>query len=99
MSATDTRQPLFGASVLRREDRRFITGRGMYTDDITLPGTLYCAFVRSPYAHARVRGIDAAAARSAPGVHAVYTGADLAKAGVNPIPPGWLIPDMRISEH
>ncbi len=99
MTATVTREPLIGASILRREDRRFIAGRGTFTDDITLAGTLYCAFVRSPYACARIRAIDVEAARRAPGVHAVYTGRDLAAGGVNPLPPGWLIPDMRIAEH
>src|SRR5215469_9468203 len=99
MTTTQTRERLIGASVLRREDRRFITGRGQYTDDITLPGTVYCAFVRSPYACARIRTIDVAAARRAPGVQAIYTGRDLAAAGVNALPPGWPIPDMRIADH
>jgi carbon-monoxide dehydrogenase large subunit len=99
MTTTLKREPLIGASIPRREDARFITGGGTYTDDIALPGTLYCAFIRSPYAHARIRRIDADAARRAPGVQAVYTGRDLADGGVNPLPPGWLIPDMRIAEH
>ena len=54
---------LFGARVKRREDPRFLTGRARFTDDITLPGTVYAAFVRSPYAHATIRGIDASRAR------------------------------------
>jgi carbon-monoxide dehydrogenase large subunit len=97
--ATTTPERLFGASVTRREDARFITGAGQYTDDVTLPGTVYASFVRSPYAHARIRGIDTSTARAMPGVHAVYTGKDLSTSGVNPIPPGWLIPDMKIAAH
>jgi carbon-monoxide dehydrogenase large subunit len=96
---TTTPERLFGASVKRREDARFITGAGQYTDDVTLPGTVYASFVRSPYAHARIRGIDTSTARAMPGVHAVYTGKDLSTSGVNPIPPGWLIPDMKIAAH
>lgn len=99
MANTHPREPLFGAAIPRREDARFITGRGTYTDDVVLPGTLYCAFVRSPYAHARIRRINVEAARQSPGVTAVYTGQDLAAGGVNPLPPGWLIPEMRIGEH
>ena len=66
-----------GASVKRREDFRFITGRGRYTDDINRPGQLYAAFVRSPLAHAKVTSIDTAEAAKAPGVVAIYTGADM----------------------
>src|SRR5213596_1902966 len=87
-TATDTR--LFGKSIKRREDPRFITGRGNYVDDLKLPGMTYAAFVRSPHAHARVKGIDASAARSHPGVVAVFTGADMT--GVNSLPCGW---DLR----
>jgi aerobic carbon-monoxide dehydrogenase large subunit len=81
---------LFGASIKRREDPRFITGKGNYTDDLKLPGMTYAAFVRSPHAHARIRGIDVSKARAAPGVVAVYTGADMT--GVNSLPCGW---DLR----
>ena len=66
-----------GASVARTEDRRILTGRGRYVDDVRLPGMVHAAFVRSPIAHARITGIDADAAREAPGVVAVLTGADL----------------------
>src|SRR5215212_1260644 len=92
-------EPLMGASVKRLEDGRFITGRGQYTDDITLPGQTWAAFVRSPHAHARIRSIDASAALALPGVHRVYTGADLKASGVNAIPVGWLLPDIKIGEH
>lgn len=90
---------LFGASVKRREDPRFITGKGQYTDDITLPGTTYATFVRSPLAHARIAAIDADAARAVPGVHAVFTGRDLAAGGVNAIPTGWLLPELKTTDR
>lgn len=66
-----------GAHVQRMEDPRLVTGHGRYTDDITLEGMLHAAFLRSPVAHARINGIDAARARALPGVHAVITQADL----------------------
>jgi len=78
-----------GKSVKRREDDRFLTGNGQYTDDIVMHGQTYAYFVRSPYAHARLTSIDTAAARAADGVVAVFTGADLA--GVGGLPCGWLI--------
>jgi carbon-monoxide dehydrogenase large subunit len=78
-----------GQSVRRREDYRFLTGNGQYTDDITLQGQTYAWFLRSPYAHARIRAIDTAAAKAAPGVVDVFTGADTAAVGG--LPCGWLI--------
>ena len=68
----------FGASVLRREDPRLLTGNGRYVDDIKLPGLLHAAFLRSPHGHARITSINPETARQMPGVHAVYTHADLA---------------------
>jgi aerobic carbon-monoxide dehydrogenase large subunit len=65
---------LIGSPIPRREDLRFVTGRGRYVDDIQLPGMLHCAFLRSPHAHARIRSIDARAALAAAGVLAVLTG-------------------------
>jgi aerobic carbon-monoxide dehydrogenase large subunit len=67
-----------GQRVARKEDPRLLTGRGQFVDDISLPGMLHCAFVRSPIARGRVVSIDASAAKDIPGVHAVYTAADLA---------------------
>src|SRR5688572_6014577 len=96
---TTTAQPterLFGASVRRREDQRFVTGKGTYTDDIKVTGTTHAAFVRSPFAHAKIRGIDTKAARAYPGVVGVFTGRDLIDAGVNPLPVGWLLPNLKI---
>jgi len=78
---------LLGSSVKRREDPRFITGKGNYTDDLKLPGMTYAAFVRSPHSHARIGAIDTAKARAYPGVVAVFTGKDMT--GVNSLPCGW----------
>jgi len=74
-----------GQSVRRIEDPALVTGQGRYTDDETLPGQLHLVFLRSPYAHADITGIDAADARAMPGVVAIYTGADLVAAGVKPM--------------
>ena len=67
-----------GASIRRTEDRRLLTGRGRFVADIALPNTLHIAFVRSPFAHARIATVEVAAARAAPGVITVVTAADLA---------------------
>ena len=80
---------MIGDPVRRKEDLRFLTGNGHYTDDINRPGQLYAVFVRSPHAHAELRGVDAKQAKAAPGVVAVYTGADLAAAGIGSLPCGW----------
>jgi aerobic carbon-monoxide dehydrogenase large subunit len=66
-----------GRSLKRKEDDRFLQGRGNYVDDVKLPGMLHMAILRSPFAHARIRSIDTSAAKEAPGVVAVVTGADL----------------------
>src|SRR6266571_1397586 len=78
---------LMGASIKRREDPRFITGKGNYTDDLKLPGMTYAAFVRSPHSHAGIRKIDTSKALKHPGVVAVFTGKDMT--GVNSLPCGW----------
>jgi aerobic carbon-monoxide dehydrogenase large subunit len=75
-----------GDTVRRKEDLRLVTGRGTYSDDVNLPGQVYAAVVRSPHAHARISGIDTAAARALPGVLAVLTGADARADGLNRIP-------------
>ena len=85
-------QGLIGQSIKRKEDARFLTGTGQYTDDITLPHQTYAVFVRSPHAHAKVRGVDTSRAKVAPGVVAVFTGADLQ--GVGGLPCGWLITSL-----
>ena len=76
-----------GNSVPRTEDPRLLSGGGRYVDDIDLPGLCRAHILRSPHAHAAIRGIDAAAARSMPGVHAVLTGADYAASGLGTIQP------------
>ena len=80
-----------GAPVRRKEDQRFITGRGHYTDDISRPGQSWAYFLRSPHAHARIKGIDGAAAVAMPGVLAVLTGADLAGDKIGSLICGWMI--------
>jgi carbon-monoxide dehydrogenase large subunit len=80
-----------GVAVRRTEDRRFVTGRGRYTDDFKQQGQAYAAFVRSPHAHARINDIDASAARAIPGLIAIYTGDDLAADGIGAIPCIWQI--------
>jgi len=71
-----------GQPVTRLEDTRLVQGRGRFQDDQHLHGELYTVFVRSPYAHARIKSVDTAAATAAPGVVAVYTGADYAADGL-----------------
>jgi len=80
-----------GASVRRKEDFRFIQGRGAYTDDAEKPGQLYAWILRSPHAHANIKSIDIAAAAAMPGVVQIYTGADMAKDNVGGLPCGWQI--------
>ena len=80
-----------GASVRRKEDHRFLSGRGHYTDDINRPGQTYAVMKRSDRPHARLLSVDTAAAKAAPGVIAVYTGADLEADGVGGVPCGWQI--------
>jgi carbon-monoxide dehydrogenase large subunit len=87
---------IFGSGIRRREDPRLISGSAQYTDDITLPGMLYAAMLRSPHAHARIQSINADAAKSAPGVVAVYTAADI-EGELNPMPCAWLLPNSGLT--
>jgi carbon-monoxide dehydrogenase large subunit len=80
-----------GTRATRKEDKRFITGRGRYTDDMSVPGMCYAAFVRSPHAHAKIGKVDTAKAAGMPGVIAVLTGAELAADGIGNIICGWAI--------
>ena len=82
---------LVGQSVKRVEDKRFITGKGRYVDDMTLPGMTWATVVRSDVAHANIRGIDAGEASRAPGVVAVLTGADMEADGIAGLPCGWQV--------
>src|SRR5689334_3611637 len=99
MTTPEVSGSVLGASVLRREDERFLTGRGRFTDDVTLPGTTHAAFVRSPHAHARIRSIDTTRAQGVRGGRAIFTGAQLAGGGVNGIPTAWLLPDIKTPTH
>jgi carbon-monoxide dehydrogenase large subunit len=80
-----------GSPVRRREDYRFVTGQGTYTDDINRPRQLYAYILRSPHANAVINGIDASPAAKAPGVAAVFTGKDMEADGIGGLPCGWLI--------
>ena len=91
---------VFSSGIRRREDPRLITGRASYTDDIKLPGMAHAAILRSMYAHANIRSVDASAAVNQPGVIAVYTGADT-EGALNGLPCAWLIPnsDLKTPAH
>jgi carbon-monoxide dehydrogenase large subunit len=86
MSATG-----IGASVRRKEDFRFITGKGQYTDDVNRYGQAHAAFLHSPHAHAEIVGIDTSAASAMPGVAAIFTGDDLAADKIGGLICGWMI--------
>jgi carbon-monoxide dehydrogenase large subunit len=92
MGASDfANLPHIGESVRRKEDYRFLTGAGQYTDDIVLANMAFAYFVRSPHAHAKIRSIDKAAALKAPGVIGILDGQDVAADKINGLPCGWLI--------
>ncbi|MDB5893092.1 MAG: carbon monoxide dehydrogenase, partial [Rhodoferax sp.] len=92
MGASDfANLPNIGVDIRRKEDYRFLTGAGQYTDDIVLANQAHAVFVRSPHAHAHVRSIDTSAARAAPGVVGIFVGTDVADDKLNGLPCGWLI--------
>ncbi len=94
MGASDfSKLPHIGESLRRKEDYRFLTGAGNYTDDIDLANMTHAVFVRSPHAHANIKNINKAAALAAPGVIAVLDGPDVVDAKINGLPCGWLITD------
>ncbi|MYK59479.1 MAG: xanthine dehydrogenase family protein molybdopterin-binding subunit, partial [Rhodospirillaceae bacterium] len=86
-----------GAAVARREDRRFVTGQGHYTDDINRRGQTHAYFVRSPHAHATLNGVNTDAARAMPGVRGIFVGEDMADVG--PLICGWAITDVNGEPH
>jgi carbon-monoxide dehydrogenase large subunit len=93
---------MIGQPVRRREDIRFITGRGRYTDDIAAVGQAYAVFARSPHARAKIRSIDKTPAKAVAGVVEVFTGADLTAGGIGMLPCGWLVKsadgsDMKVA--
>src|SRR6185295_3778936 len=87
-----------GQRIKRTEDPRLIKGLAHYVDDIKLPDTLHVAFVRSVYAHARIKSIDTSEALAAPGVVAVYTGKDIAEK-IGPVPCASALPGLKIPDH
>src|SRR5258708_20098181 len=84
-----------GASVVRKEDRRFIAGKGRYVDDIKVQGMTHAHFVRSPHAHAKVKSIDSSAAMKMPGVVGVLTGKQIADDKIGNLICGWAIPSQN----
>jgi len=97
--ATEKKAGELGKARLRKEDERLITGQTNWTANITLPGMLHIAFLRSPYAHARITSVDVSAARNEPGVIAAYSGADFA-AEQGSLPTAWPVtPDIVIPAH
>ena len=86
---------IFGSGIRRREDPRLITGSATFTDDISLPGMVHAAMLRSSHAHAKITRIDTSKAAGAPGVVAVYTGADV-EGVLQPMPCAWLVPDSDL---
>ena len=91
---------IFGSSIKRREDPALITGKGKFTDDLELPGMTHAVVVRSPYAHARVNGVDTSRALAHPGVVAVFTGRDIAdSASPGVVPTCWLHEGIKTPDH
>ncbi len=82
---------VIGKSIERVEDKRFLTGKGRYTDDIVLPGMLFAQIIRSHHAHAKIIHIDSTLAEEMEGVEAVFTGKDIEAAGINGVPCGWQV--------
>jgi carbon-monoxide dehydrogenase large subunit len=95
MTTTVVSARVFGSGIRRREDPRLVTGTARYTDDITLPGLLHAAILRSPHGHARITRIDTSRAKAAPGVVAVFTGEDT-ESVLKPIPCLWLVPNSTL---
>ena len=88
-----------GASIKRREDPRFIQGKGRYVANLELPGMVHVAIKRSPHAHARITGMDTSAASAMEGVLAVFTGQDFKDGGCGSLPCGWLVPDTKVPDR
>ncbi|MGI9658650.1 MAG: xanthine dehydrogenase family protein molybdopterin-binding subunit, partial [Gaiellaceae bacterium] len=89
-----------GEPVLRKEDAKFLTGQARYVENLSAPGTVFLAVVRSPFAHAEIRGIDLSVALASDGVVAAYSAADLAEEWGGPLPCAWPVTeDIKIPEH
>jgi carbon-monoxide dehydrogenase large subunit len=90
MAVTEERtEPYIGASVARKEDAKLLTGQTNWVDNLTLPGMLWVSIVRSPFAHARIKGVDVSKALEAEGVVAAFSGAELAQDWAGPLPMAW----------
>src|SRR2546426_4246192 len=91
---------VFGSGIKRREEPLLLSGRATFTDDVKLPCLLYAAVLRSNYAHAKLGKVDVAKAKKAPGVVAVFTGADV-KDKLNTVPCAWNVPncDLKVPPH
>ncbi|MGX9426881.1 MULTISPECIES: xanthine dehydrogenase family protein molybdopterin-binding subunit [Bradyrhizobium] len=87
--------PYIGQPLKRREDFKFLTGKGRYVDDIRLPGMLHMAIARSPHAHAIIKNVDLGAAKAAPGVRLALSGQDL-QGKIGPIVPNWVMPGTKV---
>ncbi|HLG07658.1 MAG TPA: xanthine dehydrogenase family protein molybdopterin-binding subunit [Gaiellaceae bacterium] len=100
MTATETTGTFVGTSVKRKEDASLLRGRGTYVENLTLPGTVFMALVRSPYPHARIKGVNLDAARAAAGVVAAFSGADLAEDWKGGLPCAWPVTeDIKMPPH
>src|SRR5262245_40763608 len=95
---TESAIAYIGKSIRRREDHRFITGKGRYTDDMKVPGMLHLAVLRSSHAHAKLKRVDLEAARSAPGVRLVLAGVDLV-GKIGSIVPNWILPGTKVPQR
>jgi aerobic carbon-monoxide dehydrogenase large subunit len=100
MATTETQTTYIGASVERKEDARLLRGETRWVDNMTLPGMLWMAVVRSPYAHAKIKNVDLSRALSAEGVVAAFSGAELADEWAGSLPCAWPVTgDCRIPQH
>src|ERR671919_874566 len=100
MAVTESTQTVLGTSVKRKEDAALLRGAGQWVENLTLPGTLAMAVVRSPYAHARINGVNVAAARGAEGVVAAFSGAELADDWAGGMPCAWPVTeDIKMPPH
>src|SRR5205823_4305960 len=91
---------IVGTEVLRKEDPELLTGQAKYADDLSVPGMLHMVVVRSPFASARIKGVDASKALAMDGVVAVFTGADLAEEWAGPLLMAWAVtPELKNPPH
>src|SRR5947208_636150 len=89
-----------GRPVARKEDAKLLTGQGRFVEDLTAPGMVFAYLVRSPYAHARITGVDVSGALAAEGVVAAFSGADLASEWAGSLPCAWPVSDdIKMPPH